>query len=61
MKKADIYFNGEIIKTVECDGVHRDMSNNATMLIIENSDMTYNSIAVVPFNHLIIFTEIKEE
>jgi hypothetical protein len=57
MKKTDIYFKGDIIGTVECDGVHRDLSTNATMLITEDNVGLYKTVAVVPFDHLIIFRE----
>lgn len=61
MKKAYIYFKGDIINTVICDGIHKDMSQNATILIKTNDDNTYTSIAVIPFDHLIIFRDIEDD
>lgn len=61
MRKADIYFKGDIIKTVTCDGIHKEMSQNATILIIKNEDRTYTSVAVIPFDHLIIFRDIVND
>jgi len=60
MKKADIYFDGQIIKTVECDGVHVELSKDATFLVVGKDVIPKKVAAIVPFNHLIIFTEIKE-
>jgi len=57
MKKADIYFKGDIIQTVVCDGIHKGLSINATILTIKTDDNDYKTCAVVPFDHLIVFRE----
>lgn len=60
MRKADIYFKGDIIQTVECLGISKDLSINANVLIKIKDGIGENAVkivAVVPFDHLIVFRE----
>lgn len=60
MKKADIYFNGQIINTVYCDGVHSELSKNAIFLVKGKDIIPEKVIAIIPFDHLIIFSDYLE-
>ena len=57
MRKADIYFNGEIRQTVECDGIHPELSKDASYLVIGKELIPKKVVAIVPFDHMIIFRE----
>jgi len=57
MRKADIYFKGDIIQTVECDGIHTELSKDASYLVIGKDLIPKKIAAIVPFDHMIIFRE----
>jgi hypothetical protein len=54
MRKADIYFNGVIVNTVEFDRMNPDFEKDCVILTVKISDCESKIVALVPNNHLII-------
>jgi hypothetical protein len=61
MRTAEIYFNGQIIKTVKCDGWCESFSKDGQVLVLNNNTMMdrrdVKVVAIVPFDHLIVFKD----
>jgi len=61
MRTAEIYFNGQIVKTVQCDGWCESFSKDGQVLVTNNEPMIdrrdVRIVAIIPFNYLIIFKE----
>lgn len=57
MRTAEIYFNGELIQKVKCDGIHSVFSKDANVLVIGKEISDIKIVAVVPFTHLILFKD----
>jgi hypothetical protein len=57
MRKVYIYFNGEIIQTIKCDRASTEYSKDMIALTVSVGENTSKIVALIPFNHLIVFID----
>jgi hypothetical protein len=54
MKKAEVYFNGQIIKTVICDRI--EYYNDIYVILSSRIDGVFTTVAIIPKEYLILFS-----
>lgn len=59
MRKADIYFNGQIINTVEFDVINYTIYEKSIALTVKIDESNHKVVALVPYDHLIVIKETK--
>lgn len=59
MKTANIYFEGNLIDTVECTGADYVVRADSVLLFLANDQNVKVTVAVVPNNHLIVFEQVN--
>lgn len=57
MRKADIYFNGQIINTVEFDVINYTIYEKSIALTVKIDESNHKVVALVPYDHLIVIKD----